>query len=250
LPVLLIDGNNKFRRVMEAHKGPLRYLTNEALHHPDPVFWIWDGKGAKDSRRKLYPDYSTGREPPAPQFFEYRDLLQSLLLMTPAYQVSVPGYEADDVIATIVSNDERTEFHIDSNDGDFAQLLRFGVTSEIENPPDEPEWIRLYKACVGDPGDRIPGIKGFGKGAWEKLSHEDKVELQHMLEGDFNYKLPDALSKATKNWLNEPENLELARTFYKIIGFWPVPDDLLDKNMVKGRTNSFEIDKILRRLFQ
>ncbi len=95
----------------------------------------------------------------------------------------VPGYEADDVIGTIVRIlAERSDIEtiIATGDMDTLQLvsdrakvytLRKGITDTILYDSDRvherygfgPEHVIDYKALRGDPSDNIPGIKGIGE---------------------------------------------------------------------------------------
>jgi len=79
--------------------------------------------------------------------------------------IRVKGWEADDVIATLVRSEPNEQFIIESTDVDFMQLPNVRIARE-KPAPVEPQYMRLYKTLVGDPSDNIGGLKGFGKGAW------------------------------------------------------------------------------------
>src|SRR5262249_62433343 len=114
--------------------------------------------------------------------------------------LAVPGYEADDVIATLVTSlPEDFDATILSTDKDLMQLVSDRVElldtmkdrryrpAEVEarfGVP--PERVLDVRALVGDPSDNIPGGRGIGEkgaaqliGSWgrlaEGLSHADGI---------------------------------------------------------------------------
>ncbi|MGH2349462.1 MAG: 5'-3' exonuclease [bacterium] len=112
----------------------------------------------------------------------------------------VSGYEADDIIATLVGRRKRTPVRIVSSDRDFYQLLSDDVRlvmpvrglSEVrEVGPREveaalgipPALVADLKALVGDPSDDIPGVRGIGPktaAALLKLFPSVEMLLDHL----------------------------------------------------------------------
>lgn len=91
----------------------------------------------------------------------------------------IAGYEADDVIATLVARRKRLPVRIVSSDRDFYQLVNRdvrqlmpvrGVSEMRDVGPAEvetalgipPALVADLKALVGDPSDDIPGVRGVG----------------------------------------------------------------------------------------
>lgn len=89
------------------------------------------------------------------------------------------GYEADDVLATLVQQNRRMPVRIVSSDRDFYQLVSArvrvlapvrGVSEMRDIGPAEvaalygiaPSQIPDLKALTGDPSDDIPGVRGIG----------------------------------------------------------------------------------------
>jgi DNA polymerase-1 len=89
------------------------------------------------------------------------------------------GYEADDVIATLLQQHRRMQARIVSSDRDFYQLVSDrvrvlapirGVSEMRDVGPAEvkdlygvtPSQIPDLKALTGDPSDDIPGVRGIG----------------------------------------------------------------------------------------
>lgn len=128
----------------------------------------------------------------------------------PVYQAQ--GFEADDVIGTIVKQmegNEDVEVIIATGDMDTLQLVRKGVrvftfrkgiTDTVlydEKAVKDrygfgPEHVVDYKALRGDPSDNIPGVKGIGeKTATDLIQKFGSVdELYKILESK-----PEALEK-------------------------------------------------------
>jgi DNA polymerase-1 len=104
-------------------------------------------------------------------------------------RIEVPGYEADDVIATLaVKFAGDAGIIIVSNDKDLWQLVDGHVVVMVPKGRGDAEWIgkkeaeaRMgfdieymvdYKGLRGDPSDNIPGVYGVGEVTAKKLIHE------------------------------------------------------------------------------
>ena len=75
----------------------IRLLGDEA---PDAVAVAWDLKGGT-FRNQQYPEYKAQREAPPDIFRSQLPLIEKVATALKIHQFSVPGFEADDVIATI-----------------------------------------------------------------------------------------------------------------------------------------------------
>ena len=253
MTVTLVDGNNYFRRIIEARSSPLRAVFSYSMYLPThtPMIWIWDGAGAVAARRKIFPGYKLNRKKPDPSFYEFQDLAKEIIKLSEAVSIEVPEFEADDVIATIVRTNPKVEFHINTNDGDMGQLIRSGVTTDIQKLKEDPKWLRLYKTFVGDPSDKIPGAKGFGDGTWKKLKEDHKYKLLKYIKSSDPALLNDIpIGRAGMNWLFSPKNLEQICKFYSIIGFLNVSEKLIAKHSVAGKRKPLVVNQILEDLFQ
>jgi len=145
-------------------------------------------------RKKMYADYK-GKRKKMPE--ELREQLPFIIEISEAAGLSVlinPGYEADDIIATIAEKAAREEIEtvIFTSDKDLMQLIRNGITV-LNMRTEGEEWIdakqvgekfgipaeRLvdFLSIAGDSSDNIPGIKGIGKKTASKLLKEfDSIE--------------------------------------------------------------------------
>ena len=131
----------------------------------------------KTFRNDIYPEYKANR-PPAPE-----DLVPQFPLVKRASQafnlatVEMPGYEADDVIATYArqAREAGMAVTIVSSDKDLMQLVGGGVA--MHDPmkqrnigPDQvlekfgvgPDRVIDVQALCGDATDNVPGVPGIG----------------------------------------------------------------------------------------
>ncbi|MFN5959383.1 MAG: 5'-3' exonuclease H3TH domain-containing protein, partial [Planctomyces sp.] len=128
----------------------------------------------------IYPDYKAHRPPPPPDLFPQVDRCLSLLTAVGVPVIGEPGFEADDVIATLVTRltAERPDLRIRivSKDKDLKQLLVQGrvelydihtdaiidqATLKGETGIDPPQVAEML-ALMGDSSDNIPGVEGIG----------------------------------------------------------------------------------------
>ncbi len=164
-----------------------------ATHKPELLGWVHDA-GAS-FRVELYPEYKATREKLTDELqADFDQGLQRITQLLKAYDVpvlSVPGYEADDVIGTLakLGVDAGYNVVVVSGDKDFQQLVRPGVwllnpgrggpasVEEswvgMENANDRlgvpPERVIDYLALVGDTSDNVPGVKGIGEKTAQEL---------------------------------------------------------------------------------
>jgi DNA polymerase-1 len=189
--LLAIDGLNIVRRVYEASPEPdsdlkasiaLRHALSSfrnvlETHVPTHVLAAFD-YGGPTWRHELYPRYREGRAP-MPSFL--RDALpafQDRLREVGLHPVSVPGVEADDVIATGVLrwlSEGRGEAIVATTDKDLHELIAHGalVWDHFKGEWHDDAWVRNrfgiaperihdLLALMGDPTDGVPGVSKVG----------------------------------------------------------------------------------------
>lgn len=241
----LVDTNNYARIKFETDAFALRSLFEHAFRDPEPYIFVFDGRNAKASRRAIFPGYKVGRTPAPSNFYKQLELFQELLMYTNKVQLRVDGYEADDVIATIVRNSPETEFLIHSNDGDFMTLVNDRVRVSTPTIKDvAPNEIRLYKTLKGDGSDKIPGVRLFGPKSWAGLTPQGKLDWYKLLEtlegldpldADAKFEMPEGefnLTKLQTQWVID--NWRSVRAFWLVVNFQTVPQEELSKNMKVG----------------
>lgn len=160
----------------------VRKLLRE--HEPTHFAAVFDVRGTKTFRHEKYTEYKANRKATPSelkvQFPYFRPLVKALGL----HVVEKPGYEADDVIATLCeqAKAEGLEAVIVSSDKDLYQLLTTGVQMydgmkdrwiELEHVMKKfhvgPEKVLEVQALIGDSVDNIPGIRGIGPKTAAKL---------------------------------------------------------------------------------
>ncbi|MCA9676918.1 MAG: hypothetical protein KC464_17925, partial [Myxococcales bacterium] len=162
----------------------LMALRNEVK--PEHIAVVFDA-GRQSFRTEIYPEYKAHR-PPAPEELQiqmpyFRQLAEAFRWPV----LAVPGVEADDVIATLVTRARAAgwEVVVYSADKDLMQLVGDGVevidamrqqvyTREVvaEKFGVPPEQIADFLALCGDTSDNIPGVAGIGKVSASKLLAE------------------------------------------------------------------------------
>ncbi|HWO83590.1 MAG TPA: 5'-3' exonuclease H3TH domain-containing protein [Solirubrobacterales bacterium] len=163
-------------------------------HHPQGVVVAWDAGWS--GREKTYDLYKAQRKPRPDLLREQWPHLMPLVEAFGYTNVRVDGYEADDVIASLVkqAREEGIEVMVVTGDRDAYQLVAEGVrvmsTSRgitetkiydreavIERYGIPPELVPDFIALRGDPSDGIPGAKGVGeKTAAELLRRRGSLE--------------------------------------------------------------------------
>ncbi len=132
-------------------------------------------------RDELFDEYKAQRPPIDPELHAQIPMVESVLeaMKVPVYKIE--GFEADDVVGTIVRHAETVGIRslILTGDADQLQLVNdetnllmysgFGDTKvyDIDGVRDRydglgPEFVAEIKALEGDPSDNIPGIPKIG----------------------------------------------------------------------------------------
>jgi DNA polymerase I len=159
----------------------LKLIREEGVTHLAVCF---DFDLVKSFRTAIYKDYKANRPaPPAPlvsQLEPCREAAEAIGART----FIAEGYEADDLIATLVRK-LATPAVIVSGDKDLAQLVtddvalldaareeRYGPREVIDKFGVRPDQIADMLALAGDATDNIPGVKGIGRKTAAKLLRE------------------------------------------------------------------------------
>jgi DNA polymerase-1 len=157
-----------------------------AEHRPGLLACCFDA-GARTFRNDIFPDYKANRGAPPPDLVPQFDLCRELVGSMGIATLTCPGYEADDVIATLCGRLRAAgcEVVIVSGDKDLAQLLAPGV--RIYNLARDEWWdeagvparlgvsaaqVADLLALAGDAADNIPGVRGVGPKAAAALLAE------------------------------------------------------------------------------
>jgi DNA polymerase-1 len=208
----------------------------------------------KTYRHDIYDDYKAGRQKPDENLIKQIDRSRDLFKVfnIPIYEKA--GFEADDILGTIVEKLKETEIDIiiASGDMDTMQLvnddkvcvytLKKGIDDTILYNEKamvnrfgfKPELLVDYKGLRGDPSDNIIGIKGIGEKIATNLiqSFGNIEDIYKQLEEDEDSLLEKGIKPRIINLLKENKeealfSKELATirrdvpvTFYLPRQFW------------------------------
>jgi len=132
-------------------------------------------------REDLYPEYKGTREKMEDELRQQLPRIEELVQAFNMPILALEGYEADDVIGSVVGQAEAqgAKVRIVTGDRDILQLLSDHITVQLpkkgendvvwdmalfrENYGLEPWQLVELKALMGDSSDNIPGVKGIGE---------------------------------------------------------------------------------------
>ncbi|OGK31500.1 hypothetical protein A3F29_04095 [Candidatus Roizmanbacteria bacterium RIFCSPHIGHO2_12_FULL_33_9] len=142
-------------------------------------------------RNKLYKNYQIHRPKSQDNMIIQIPKLKEILNKGKIFQLEKEGFEADDLIGTITTSENKNDLKkiILTGDKDIFQLvnentfvmtpqigfskgLLFDKEEVIKKLKVQPIQIPDYKALAGDPSDNYPGAKGIGPKTAEKLINE------------------------------------------------------------------------------
>lgn len=196
----IIDGHAQLYR---AYYAPFRNLTSPAGEptratyvfcqmllnlvrdrKPDYLLMVLDADESKLHRRQIYPAYKANREPPPEDLLPQEQRIVSILQAARVPLFQQEGFEADDIIATLVRRlaGEELDIFVVSRDKDLDQLLGPNVAlydpmrDEVvtaERLPElkgwTPEQAIDAQILTGDDTDNVPGVPGIGPKTAAKL---------------------------------------------------------------------------------
>ncbi|NNN20142.1 MAG: DNA polymerase I [Acidimicrobiaceae bacterium] len=224
LPETMITSSGQYTNAIHGFTSMLLNLVKDhqpthiavAFDHPDPTF-----------RDKLSPQYKGTRKKTPESLLSQIPLIGQVIESLGIVLVEAPGFEADDVIATIaemarkiklptiVVSGDRDSFQLVSDP--YVQVLynRRGVSdyelldsAGIERRMGvKPEAYPEFAALRGDPSDNIPGVPGVGEKTAAKLINEfgSVEELLKNLDG-----LPPKLMSSLSDYRDQLRlNLQL-----------------------------------------
>lgn len=245
---LIIDGNNFAFRAgsvmfMRNQQGQnvsvifgllnmLRSLIDE--HQPERACICWDWKGSK-IKAEIYPEYKAYRKLRDEQtqmfitdIINQINSLQEVLRFFGIKQIKREGVEADDLIGILVK--ELPNVLVVSSDRDLFQVVEFGA-SLFYPPKDsiidasnfvsivgvEPNQYLFYRSIVGDPGDQLPGLKGFGDVTTKKLLSKFGTWDEWFLNGEIREEIIDSVNKTQKVMLKSEETKDVLIRNYQLM---------------------------------
>lgn len=253
--LLVVDGNSIINRAFYG----VRLLTNEdgvytnaiygflnillkylSQDDPDYIAVTFD-LPAPTFRHKQYAEYKAGRKGMPEELAMQLPLLKEILAAMNITQLSLEGYEADDIIGTVsklceesgveclvVTGDrdalqlasDITKIYLTSTRGGETQLNIMDRAAVQEKYGVTPQELIEVKGLMGDASDHIPGVAGIGEKTALKLIGE-----YHNLEAIYEH--IDDLKGAVKTKLeNGKDSAFLSRTLGLIERSVPIEETL------------------------
>jgi DNA polymerase-1 len=135
-------------------------------------------RGEPTVRTQVYKEYKAHRAPMPDDLCSQLPLIEQLVEAMRIPVLTAPGYEADDVIATVAkaASERGIEVFICTSDKDCRQLIddrvrlyslrkhaEFGRQELLHDWGITPEQVVDFQAMVGDKVDNVPGVPGIGE---------------------------------------------------------------------------------------
>lgn len=189
----IIDGHSQIYRAYYAPFRPLTAPSGEPTRatyvfcrmllnlirdkQPEYLVMVLDADESKLLRKQIFPAYKAQREPPPEDLPPQEQRIISILAAAGVPMLRREGFEADDIVATLVRKLAGEELNIIlvSRDKDLEQLLSDQVTmydplkDELITPESllqkkgwRPEQAIDAQVLTGDTVDNVPGVPGIG----------------------------------------------------------------------------------------
>ena len=201
-------------------------------HTPRALVVAFDLPGGS-FRNEMTDDYKGGRAETPVEIEHQFDLIRDLCAALAIPVIGVPGFEADDVLATLATwgRDHQIPTIVVTGDRDSFQLVEDPYIRVLYNKRGvsdydlydeagifdrcgvEPQRYPLYAALRGDPSDNLPGVPGVGEKIAAKLlrAYPDFDELFSHAD-DQTPKLRENLKASEALARNNLEVMTLVRT--------------------------------------
>ena len=200
-------------------------------HKPDGVVVVFDRK-EPTFRHELEPKYKAQRETQPDILYQQLDLIREMLGKMGVAAIDAPGFEGDDLIATIADRALKSgdDLIIVTGDRDNYQLVsdphirvlynKRGVSDYalydeagiFERTGVTPAQYVDYAAMRGDPSDNLDGVPGVGEKTAAKLIQKYKT-LENILNhaDEQTPKIKESLIASRENVLRNAKLMTLRR---------------------------------------
>ncbi len=194
--------------------GVIRMLNKFIKTYTPEYMVISYDSAVPTERKKKYPNYKANRDEMPSSFHQQIPILKDILNAMNIPSIERPGYESDDIIATLVAHCKQNgiETRILTKDKDLFQLVDdntfvigesgkdkdktfslLGAADAAEKLGVPPEQVVDLLGLMGDTSDNIPGVKGIGPktaqsllrqfGSMQNIYHNlDKVKSDSVRE--------------------------------------------------------------------
>src|SRR3954454_12551923 len=156
----------------------INLLRDEAPTHIAAAFDV----SRQTFRSERYPEYKANRSSTPDEFHGQIDITKEVLVALGITVLAEPGFEADDLIATLATQAEDQGYRVLVVTGDrdalqlvsddvtvlyprkgVSELTRFTPEAVVEKYGLTPQQYPDFAALRGDPSDNLPGIPGVGE---------------------------------------------------------------------------------------
>ena len=158
-------------------------------HKPDYVVCVFDTP-SPTFRKDIYPEYKANRGAPPDDLMPQFEYIHKAVRSLGVTELAEPGFEADDVIATLTHQFSDCDITIVTGDKDLMQLVNgrvkvldtmknitYGPEQVKEKLGVDPQHVTDYLGLIGDSSDNIPGVPGVGpKIAVELIAEHGSLE--------------------------------------------------------------------------
>ena len=226
---------------------------------PDQVIAAFD-VSRKTFRSDRFPEYKANRAKTPDEFRSQVPLIYSLLEGFNISFIEAEGFEADDLIATLVreflSDNPSNEIFITTGDRDSFQLVKDKVTvlypkkgvTDLARMSSEaiklkygvgPDQYPDFAALRGDASDNLPSIPGVGEKTAAKWLQQ-YGSLAEIVKAS-----PDIPGKIGQALRNNLDQLQLNRDLTQLIDSVPIAQDRL-KELVAGEWKGIDREALFR----
>jgi len=203
----------------------------------DHVAVIFDS-ARKTFRNDIYPDYKAHRPPVPEELVPQFALIRQAAVAMNVLGLELPGFEADDLIATYAREavEQGAEVTVVSGDKDLMQLVgpQVSLFDPMKNRmigPNEvrekfgvgPDKVVEVQALAGDSSDNVPGVPGIGVKTAAQLL-EEYGDLESLLARAGEIKQP----KRRESLIEHAELARISRRLVTLKDDVPLPVPLSD----------------------
>lgn len=198
-------------------------------HDPEGLAVAWDA-GRATFRTEEYPEYKAQRESAPDTFSSQLPLIRQVLETMGIEQFTAPGFEADDIIASLARQAaaDGWDVLVVTGDRDSFQLVddritvlytRRGISDIVVADATwiegkygvRPDQYAQYAALRGDSSDNLPGVPGVGEKTAARL-----IASHGSLEGIFEA-LEDQTPKLRENLAEHRDQVFLNRKLMALV---------------------------------
>ena len=229
LPTDMVTANGQVTNAIYGFTSMLLTLMRD--HKPDGVVVVFDRK-EPTFRHEAAPEYKAQRETQPDILYQQLDLIREMLTKMGIEAIDAPGFEGDDLIATIADRAQKAgdDLIIVTGDRDNYQLVadphirvlynKRGVSDYalydeagiFERTGVTPKQYAQYAALRGDPSDNLDGVPGVGEKTAAKLIAKYKtIEAIFDNAEEQTPKLKQALTESRDRVLRNAKLMVLRR---------------------------------------